>query len=99
MNINSLPTHGTLEFRQHSGTLNAAKVLHWTRFTRLFMDLREHGVPDVMEDTGKYAEIHTIEEVIRNTKDEEAAAIAMSGGGGPNIAGTSDTDALSEGVR
>lgn len=68
VNLNSAPTHGTLEFRQHSGTLNATKVLNWTKFTRLFMDLQQNGVMPVEEfvRTGKAEEVTTIEDAIKH---------------------------------
>lgn len=31
VNVNSLPKYGTLEFRQHQGTLNGKKVVAWTQ--------------------------------------------------------------------
>lgn len=43
INLQALAAHGTLEFRQHSGTLNGEKINRWTTFTRLFMDANERG--------------------------------------------------------
>lgn len=37
INTGALRVHGTLEFRQHSGTLNPLKVTHWKRFTKAMM--------------------------------------------------------------
>ena len=37
VNLSSLPLHGTVEFRQHSGTLNGEKLRHWTILTAAFM--------------------------------------------------------------
>lgn len=34
VNGHSLPKYGTIEFRQHQGTLNPAKALAWVEFTR-----------------------------------------------------------------
>ena len=39
VNMNALMDHGTLEFRQHSGTLNGVKINSWVRFTRALMDI------------------------------------------------------------
>ena len=38
VNLQSLLRHGTIEFRQHSGTVNAAKIVNWVRFLAAFID-------------------------------------------------------------
>lgn len=38
VNLQSFQRHGTLEFRQHSGTVNATKIAHWVRFLAEFID-------------------------------------------------------------
>lgn len=38
VNLAALCRHGTLEFRQHSGTINADKVEHWIRFCVAFVE-------------------------------------------------------------
>jgi hypothetical protein len=43
VNLNSIQAHGTLEFRQHSGTLNGTKIDNWSKFTRLFVDANANG--------------------------------------------------------
>jgi hypothetical protein len=50
-----MPVHGTLEFRQHSGTLNAMKVRNWLAFIDAFVrescrlaGLREEEAPPVI---------------------------------------------------
>jgi hypothetical protein len=43
INMQSLTAHNTLEFRQHSGTLNGDKIEHWTRFTKAIMDSGKRG--------------------------------------------------------
>lgn len=37
VNLQSLRRHGTIEFRQHSGTVNAAKITSWVRFLAAFI--------------------------------------------------------------
>lgn len=38
VNLKSIPRHGTIEFRQHSGTVNAAKIVNWVRFLAGFIE-------------------------------------------------------------
>lgn len=38
INLQSFPRYGTVEFRQHSGTVNAAKVVSWVRFLGDFIE-------------------------------------------------------------
>lgn len=37
VNLQSFQRHGTIEFRQHSGTINASKVANWVRFLADFI--------------------------------------------------------------
>lgn len=37
VNLNAVTRHGTVEFRQHAGTLNASKATAWVVFTQLLM--------------------------------------------------------------
>lgn len=37
VNLQSYLVHGTIEFRQHSGTVNAAKAVNWVRFLDAFI--------------------------------------------------------------
>ncbi len=39
MNIHALAAHNTIEFRQHSGSLNPSKINNWVKFTKLFMTI------------------------------------------------------------
>jgi len=43
INLNAIDDHGTLEYRQHSGTLNGDKLEHWVRFTRAMHDVSRIG--------------------------------------------------------
>ena len=38
VNLKSISRHGTIEFRQHSGTVNAAKIVNWVRFLADFIE-------------------------------------------------------------
>lgn len=38
VNLQSLTRHGTIEFRQHSGTVNAAAIVNWVRFLAAFIE-------------------------------------------------------------
>lgn len=41
VNIMSWQRHGTIEFRQHSGTLNAKKIVNWIVFTQMIVNRAE----------------------------------------------------------
>lgn len=43
INLNAINQHGTLEYRQHSGTLNGDKLEHWVIFTRAMHDVSRIG--------------------------------------------------------
>ena len=45
VNLQSYRRHGTLEFRQHSGTVNANKVANWVRFLGEFIDQCKRPAP------------------------------------------------------
>jgi hypothetical protein len=38
LNIESYVTHGTVEFRQHQGTTNAAKIINWIKLTQAIVE-------------------------------------------------------------
>ena len=38
VNLQAFQRHGTIEFRQHSGTANSAKIANWVRFLAEFID-------------------------------------------------------------
>lgn len=44
VNVESYQVHRTVEFRQHSGTLNAAKIIHWVNLTAAIVKYSAHGV-------------------------------------------------------
>lgn len=43
VNLCALRDHGTIEYRQHSGTLNPRKLEHWLKFTRAMHDVSRIG--------------------------------------------------------
>jgi len=43
INLNAIQDHGTLEYRQHGGTLNPSKVEHCVKFTRAMHDVSRIG--------------------------------------------------------
>ena len=67
LNLHAMSRHGTLEFRQHSGTVEAAKVVNWVKLVVGFVD-----------DAGKYANVRrdkvdgTLDGLLKVTGDREA---------------------------
>lgn len=43
VNLAALSDHGSVEFRQHQGTLNGEKISAWVEFTKLFMRVGPRG--------------------------------------------------------
>lgn len=61
VNLTALQAHNTIEFRQHSGSLNATKISNWVKFTRLFMDIgKRKSAVDLVRDHG--FDINTVRE-------------------------------------
>jgi len=47
INLRSFQRHGTIEFRHHSGTVEADKIVNWIKFIRAFVVLtNEHTIED-----------------------------------------------------
>lgn len=86
INLQSLGRHGTLEFRQHSGTVNAAKIVNWVRFLAEFIDeckrIADNVSAPVADDTqnipalsgvqGRLAEMFRTQGVVTLTAISEA---------------------------
>lgn len=45
VNVSSYPKYGTIEFRQHAGTLNYAKLSAWIGFLMALVDAAKDGAP------------------------------------------------------
>lgn len=43
VNLTSYVRHGTIEFRQHSGTVNAEKIINWVKFLKGFISASTTG--------------------------------------------------------
>lgn len=72
INLQSLDRHGTIEFRQHAGTVNAAKIANWVRFLAAFIDecLRmAHGagreLPELSGVQGRLAAMFASQGVVK----------------------------------
>jgi hypothetical protein len=50
VNLQAITDHGTLEYRQHSGTLNGDKLEMWVLFTRALHDVRKVGTYSTLLD-------------------------------------------------
>ena len=70
MNIEAIFVHGTIEFRQHQGTLNAEKIMNWILITQSIIEsavqgtgrslkpttvIRAEGKPDAFRKRGEFA--------------------------------------------
>lgn len=51
LNVQSFWRHGTIEFRQHSGTVNAEKIINWILLTQLMVERSISGDVKVGERT------------------------------------------------
>lgn len=49
VNLTAFQRHGTVEFRHHSGTVDAAKIINWVLFTALVMDKARGRVSSTKE--------------------------------------------------
>ena len=45
MNLRSFLAHGTVECRQHQGTLNASKIINWVKFVAVQVEVAKHEAP------------------------------------------------------
>jgi hypothetical protein len=50
VNLQAVHDHGTIEYRQHSGTLNPEKLYNWVLFTRAMHDVARVGKWSVLQD-------------------------------------------------
>jgi hypothetical protein len=60
LNLQALQRHGTIEFRQHSGTINATKIIHWIQLCQAMIeyasrDTTPDRLPEPIRMTGKAA--------------------------------------------
>lgn len=64
VNVTSIPVHGTLEFRQHAGTLYPEIAQTWVDFTRLFMRVgKRHSLIEAMGLFGRGYPDCTVDEL------------------------------------
>lgn len=58
LNVTSYPKYGSLEFRQHQGTLNFEKMLRWVKFGQSMVEASMHfDNPDVVPNFSEPAEM------------------------------------------
>lgn len=75
VNLSSFIKYGTIEFRQHSGTVNAAKVIRWVQFLHQFI---EASHPLEMPASGMRTEVRTITEQVPVTQPIQTAVSRQS---------------------
>ena len=44
LNLNAYPRHGTVEFRQHQGTVEYAKIAAWVKFGKAMIDAAQNAI-------------------------------------------------------
>lgn len=78
LNLQSFWRHGTVEFRQHSGTVDAQKVENWTRFCLAFVDV-SRGTPAATAYTPRADYQRTSKRNYANIIEQvEAAGLTMA---------------------
>ncbi len=70
LNVDAFEKHGTVEFRQHEGTLDPDAVEHWVRLTQAFVDHSVNSPELISVNTGITDPLEAWEEV----SDERPAA-------------------------
>jgi hypothetical protein len=82
LNLESLLRHGTVEFRQHSGTVEAAKMLNWVELVTAFVDcavtaktIRATGA-DKFENLMAVTPVPSVRKFYRERRDYFAGATA-----------------------
>ena len=60
LNLHSKLVHGTVEFRQHSGTVSAEKAVNWIKLTAGFMRSAERATRINVTGTGKFENLAKI---------------------------------------
>jgi len=78
VNLKSFVKHGTVEFRHHSGTVNAAKITNWVRFLQSFVKASEN-----VASTASVQHLHRVGRMILEqdgnmSVDEIAGALEMT---------------------
>lgn len=73
LNVHSLFRHGTLEFRHHSGTIEATKIINWVKITRAMI---ERGA--TAKSVTVRNETPNVDRFFRLTFGKELAAYARS---------------------
>lgn len=62
VNLMSFQRHGTIEFRQHSGTVNATKIANWVRFLGQFIDnSKARNTPAVSAPVIEHPALHGVQ--------------------------------------
>ena len=70
LNLQSLHVHGTVEFRQHSGTIDADKIINWVEITQLMVERSKRQIKSGAK-MHKYDFLQAIG-LIHNTTEREA---------------------------
>jgi hypothetical protein len=60
LNLSAINVHGTIEFRQHSGTVNAEKAVNWVKLTAGFMRAAEDAKQINATGAGKFENLAKI---------------------------------------
>ncbi len=73
VNVSAFFVHGTVEFRQHAGTIDAEKIISWVHFTHAFMEKARAG-----DDLNSCDDLHDLLEKLSHVSPTQEVRVRLS---------------------